>query len=91
VTVIGVPDPYRGQSAKAFIAVKPGHPPFGIDELKSFLADKLAKYEIPTEMEIRASLPKTPVGKLSKKELLAEEIAKRQPVGALPVSPPEVA
>jgi long-chain acyl-CoA synthetase len=37
---------------------------------------------MPTEMEIRANLPKTPVGKLSKKELLAEEIAKRQPVGA---------
>ena len=91
VTVIGIPDPYRGQSAKAFIALKPGHAAFGIDELKSFLADKLAKYEMPTEMEIRASLPKTPVGKLSKKELLAEEIAKRQAVDVLPVSPPEVA
>jgi long-chain acyl-CoA synthetase len=33
---------------------------------------------MPTEMEIRASLPKTPVGKLSKKELLAEEMTKRQ-------------
>ena len=80
VTVIGVPDPYRGQSAKAFIALKAGQAPFGIDELKAFLADKLAKYEVPTEMEIRASLPKTTVGKLSKKELLAEELAKRQPV-----------
>ena len=78
VTVIGVPDAYRGQSAKAFIALKPGQAPFGIDELKAFLADKLAKYEMPAEMEIRESLPKTPVGKLSKKELIAEEIAKRQ-------------
>jgi long-chain acyl-CoA synthetase len=77
VTVIGIPDVYRGQSAKAFIALKPGQAPFGIDELKAFLADKLAKYEMPTEMEIRANLPKTPVGKLSKKELVAEEIAKR--------------
>ena len=77
VTVIGIPDAYRGQSAKAFIALKPGQAPFGIDELKAFLADKLAKYEMPTEMEIRANLPKTPVGKLSKKELVAEEIAKR--------------
>ncbi len=83
VTVIGIPDAYRGQSAKAFIALKPGHAPFAIDELKAFLADKLAKYEMPTEMEIRASLPKTPVGKLSKKELVAEEIAKRQPAEAL--------
>jgi long-chain acyl-CoA synthetase len=84
VTVIGVPDAYRGQSAKAFIALKPGQAPFGIDELKAFLADKLAKYEIPTEMEIRASLPRTPVGKLSKKELVAEELAKRQAAEAMP-------
>jgi long-chain acyl-CoA synthetase len=91
VTVIGIPDEYRGQSAKAFIALKPGHAAFGIDELKAFLADKLAKYEMPTEMAIRANLPKTPVGKLSKKELLAEEIAKRQAADALPVSRPEVA
>ncbi len=78
VTVIGVPDSYRGQSAKAFIALKPGAPAFTYDELKAFLGDKLAKYEMPTEMEIRATLPKTPVGKLSKKELVEEELAKRQ-------------
>jgi long-chain acyl-CoA synthetase len=81
VTVIGIPDAYRGQSAKAFIVVKPGHPALTFDELKAFLADKLAKYEMPTEMEIRASLPKTPVGKLSKKELVAEELAKREAAG----------
>jgi long-chain acyl-CoA synthetase len=91
VTVIGIPDAYRGQSAKAFIALKPGNAPFGIDELKAFLADKIAKYEMPTEMEIRASLPKTPVGKLSKKELLAEEIAKRRANDALPANAPKVA
>jgi long-chain acyl-CoA synthetase len=82
VTVIGIPDSYRGQSAKAFIALKSGASQFGFDELKAFLADKLAKYEMPTEMEFRASLPKTPVGKLSKKELVAEEMAKRQPAAA---------
>ena len=82
VTVIGIPDAYRGQSAKAFVALKPGAPPFSFDELKAFLADKLAKYEMPVEMEIRASLPKTPVGKLSKKELVAEELAKREKTGA---------
>ena len=70
---------------------QPGHAAFGIDELRAFLADKLAKYEMPTEMEIRASLPKTPVGKLSKKVLLAEEIVKRQAADALSVSSPKVA
>jgi long-chain acyl-CoA synthetase len=78
VTVIGVPDSYRGQSAKAFIVLKPGRAPFDLEALRAFLADKLATYEMPTAMEIRASLPKTAVGKLSKKELLAEELAKRQ-------------
>ncbi len=76
VTVIGIPDAYRGQSAKAFIALKPGSAEFSFDELKAFLADKLAKYEMPAAIEFRASLPKTPVGKLSKKELVAEELAK---------------
>src|SRR5260370_35529183 len=56
---------------------------YDIEDLKAFLADKLAKYEMPTEMEIRETLPKTPVGKLSKKELVAEELAKRRaPRGA---------
>jgi long-chain acyl-CoA synthetase len=76
VTVIGVPDPYRGQAAKAFIALKPGQQ-LGFDELKAFLADKLGRHEMPAEMELRESLPKTPVGKLSKKELIAEELARR--------------
>jgi long-chain acyl-CoA synthetase len=78
VTVIGVPDSYRGQSAKAFIALKPGAAPFSLDEIKAFLADRLARYELPTEIEFRPSLPKTAVGKLSKKELVAEERAKRE-------------
>ena len=77
VTVIGIPDAYRGQSAKAFIKLRDGAKPFDIDELRAFLADKLGRHELPTEMEIRASLPKTPIGKLSKKELVAEEAAKR--------------
>jgi long-chain acyl-CoA synthetase len=76
VTVIGVPDPYRGQSAKAFIALKPGAEPFTLDELKAFLGERLARYEMPVAIEFRDSLPKTAVGKLSKKELVAEEAAK---------------
>jgi long-chain acyl-CoA synthetase len=76
VTVIGVPDAYRGEAAKAFIALKPGQR-LGFDELKAFLVDKLGRHEMPAEMELRESLPKTPVGKLSKKELIADERAKR--------------
>ena len=76
VTVIGVPDPYRGESPKAFIVLRPGQH-LGFDELKSFLRDKIGRHEIPTEMELRDTLPRTPIGKLSKKELIAEERAKR--------------
>jgi long-chain acyl-CoA synthetase len=79
VTVIGIADAYRGQSAKAFIVLRPGQAPFTLDELNAFLADKLARYELPTEIQFRPSLPKTAVGKLSKKELVAEEEAKVPP------------
>jgi len=76
VTVIGIPDDYRGQAAKAFVVLKSGTS-LTLDELKEFLADKIGKHEIPSELDIRDELPKTPVGKLSKKELYAEEEAKR--------------
>ncbi len=76
VTVIGVPDDYRGQAAKAFIKLREGAS-LDFDELKAFLADKLGRHEMPAEMELRDELPKTLVGKLSKKELVAEEEAKR--------------
>ena len=48
-----------------------------LDELKTFLKSRLGKHEMLQEMEIRAELPKTPVGKLSKKELYDEEAKKR--------------
>ena len=75
--VIGIPDEYRGQSPKAFVALKPGTEPFTIDELKTFLATRLGKHEMVQALEIRGSLPKTPVGKLSKKDLLDEESERR--------------
>jgi long-chain acyl-CoA synthetase len=76
--VIGVHDPYRGQSPKAFVTLKPGAAAFTLDELKAFLKDRLGKHEMVQALEIRASLPKTPVGKLSKKELYDEETRKRE-------------
>ena len=78
VTVIGVPDDYRGQSAKAFIKLRDGAQPFSFEELKAFLTDKLGKHEMPAAMEIRDALPKTVIGKLSKKELVQEELQKYQ-------------
>jgi len=80
VIVIGVPDTYRGQAAKAFIKLKAGAAPFTLEELRDFLADKLGRHELPSAIEFRESLPKTAVGKLSKKELVAEEAARRAAV-----------
>ncbi len=73
--VIGVPDKYRGQAPKAFVTLFPGTTATP-EELRHFLEDKLSKIELPREVEIRTELPKTLIGKLSKKELIAEELAK---------------
>jgi long-chain acyl-CoA synthetase len=73
VVVIGVADSYRGEAAKAFVQLKPAAKPFTLEELRAFLADKLGRHELPAQLEFRHALPKTAVGKLSKKELLAEE------------------
>jgi long-chain acyl-CoA synthetase len=67
--VIGIPDGYRGEAAKAFITLRAGAKPFSIEELRSFLAGKLGKHELPVAVEFVAELPRTPVGKLSRHEL----------------------
>jgi long-chain acyl-CoA synthetase len=77
VCVIGIPDEYRGQSPKAFIKLKNGAPALTLDELKAFLDKRIGRHEMVQVMELRAELPKTAVGKLSKKELVDEEERKR--------------
>ena len=70
-----MPDAYRGQSAKAFVVLRDGATTTPSD-LSTFLEGYLSKIERPREIVIRGSLPKTAVGKLSRKELVAEETAK---------------
>jgi long-chain acyl-CoA synthetase len=74
-TVIGIPDPYRGQVPKAFVVLRPDHAATG-EILLDFLTGYVSKIELPKMVEIRDSLPKTLIGKLSKKELVAEEAAR---------------
>jgi len=78
VTCIGVPDKYRGQAPKAFVRLKDGVTGITPDDLRAFLDDKISRIEMPREIEIREELPKTMVGKLSKKELVEEERLKRE-------------
>jgi long-chain acyl-CoA synthetase len=75
--VIGVADPYRGEAAKAFLKLRAGAPELTLEILNKFLADKIGKHEMPAALEIRPALPRTSVGKLSKKELVEEERSKR--------------
>ena len=73
VAVIGIKDEYRGQSPKAFVKLKAGAASFTLKELQEFLKDKLGKHAMVQALEFRDSLPKTPVGKISKKDLYDEE------------------
>ena len=76
VTVIGIRDKKRGEAPKAFVRLKPGASTT-VAELCEHLTARISKIEMPAEIEFRAELPKTMIGKLSKKELKAEEDAKR--------------
>jgi long-chain acyl-CoA synthetase len=76
--VIGIPDPYRGEAAKAFLKLRAGARPFTLEAARAFLADKVGRHELPAAVEFRDALPRTAVGKLSKKELVEEERRKQK-------------
>src|SRR5690606_35063132 len=76
VTVIGIKDGYCGEAPQAFIKLKSGMSATVADIFKH-LEPKISKIEMPSQIEFRDSLPKTLIGKLSKKELVAEEARKR--------------
>jgi len=69
--VIGVPDEYRGEAPVAFVKLKAGHT-IGEEALKKHLSERLNKIEMPKEIIFKDALPKTLIGKLSKKELREE-------------------
>jgi long-chain acyl-CoA synthetase len=69
--VIGVPDEYRGEAAVAFVKLKDGQTTTE-SELKKFIGERLNKLEMPREIIFKDQLPKTLIGKLSKKELRDE-------------------
>ncbi len=77
---IGIPDEYRGQAPKCFVTLRDGTDATP-EELRGFLTDKISRIELPKAIEIRDSLPKTMVGKLSRKELVEEEKARHAAQG----------
>ena len=71
----GVTDDYHGQYPKAFIKLRGGES-LSSEALIEFLEDKLSPMERPREIEFRDELPKSLIGKLSKRELVSEEMEK---------------
>lgn len=75
--VIGIPDPRSGERPKAFVTLNPDAAVSG-EALMKWLNAGVGKHERVVAVEIRDSLPRTMIGKLSRKELQAEERAKRE-------------
>ncbi len=72
---VGIPDPYRGETVKAFIVPKPGVK-LTEEEVIRYCQDKLAKYKVPKMVEFMTALPKSGVGKVLRKELREMEMQK---------------
>ncbi|TVV75278.1 long-chain-fatty-acid--CoA ligase [Sphingomonas solaris] len=83
--VIGVPDDYLGERPKAFVTLYPGTPADG-EALRTWLNPQLGKHERVVAVEIRRTLPKTLIGKLSRKELVAEERARALSAASRPTA-----
>ena len=73
--VAGIPDPYRGETVKAYIVLKEGHSATE-KELNDYCRKNLAAYKVPRAYEFRTELPKTAVGKILRRTLVEEEKAK---------------
>lgn len=74
---IGIPHPTRGEAIKVFVVLKEGETATQ-EELVEYCKDKLATYKLPAEIEFKKELPKTNVGKILRKDLRAEETAKKR-------------
>ena len=79
--VIGVKDPYKIQKVKAFVVLRPDYEPSDAirDEILEYCRGHIAKYAMPYDIEFRAELPKTLVGKVAYR-VLEEEENERQSV-----------
>jgi long-chain acyl-CoA synthetase len=83
--VIGVPDHARGEEVRAYVAIRPTATTTG-EAIRAYCAERLARYKVPKDVELMASLPKGPTGKLLKRKLreMAVEGAPTQTPAAQP-------
>jgi long-chain acyl-CoA synthetase len=74
VGVAGVPDAVKGEVAKAWVVLKPGHTATE-DDVRSYCRERLAPYKVPARVEFKSELPKTMVGKILRRMLAADDRA----------------
>jgi long-chain acyl-CoA synthetase len=72
VGVAGIPDAVKGEVAKAWVVLKRGAPATTAEEIRSYCRERLAPYKVPAQVEFRTELPKTMVGKVLRRVLVAE-------------------
>ncbi|MDX6254236.1 MAG: long-chain acyl-CoA synthetase [Frankiales bacterium] len=75
--VVGVPDTYRGETVKAYIVLQPGAMLTEAD-VTAHCAERLTAYKVPKQVEFRDTLPRTLVGKVLRRVLVAEEREKAE-------------
>ncbi|MFZ2489951.1 MAG: AMP-binding protein, partial [Thermoanaerobaculia bacterium] len=74
--VAGLPDEMRGEIVGAWVVLRPGAESVTPDALRRFCKEKLAPYKVPSRIEFRGELPKTMVGKVLRRKLVEETLAK---------------
>lgn len=74
---VGIPDPYRGETVKAFVVPKKGEP-LTEEEVIRYLRERLAPYKIPRQIEFLDELPKSAVGKILRRKLRDMEMEKAE-------------
>ena len=72
---VGIPDPYRGETIKAFVALKEGET-MTAEEVTAFCREKLTGYKVPKQVEFMDDLPKSTVGKVLRRKLREMEMEK---------------
>ena len=75
VAVVGVPDGAAGEAVKAFIVKRP-EMDLDVEQVRAFCKEHLTGYKVPKFVEFRTELPKSNVGKILRKDLRAEDLAK---------------
>src|SRR5262249_61136448 len=76
----GAPDPERGEAVQAWIVLRAGACATA-QEIRSYCKAKLAPYKVPSQVEFRAELPKSLIGKVLRRALVAEQLAGMPPQG----------